>query len=69
MKIQIYREIEEVDSLDSVITFRTGGPRDDFDRTDPYSLRSFGPLISYGFSGTVRDALKKYPNVVKVIED
>ena len=68
MKIQVYCDIVDVESLNDHITFRTGGPRDDFDRTNPYSLRSFGPLISYGFSGTVREALEQHPDVVKIIE-
>ena len=69
MKIQIYRDILEVESLDSIITFRTGGPREDFDRKNTQSLRMSRPLMSYGFSGSVKDALKKYPNVVKIIEE
>ena len=69
MKIQIYKDIVEVESLESIITFRTGGPRENFDRKNTQSLRMFRPLISYGFSGTVKDALEKYPNVVKIIEE
>lgn len=69
MRIQIYRDIVEVESLESTITFRTGGPRENFDRKNTHSLRMFEPLMSYGFSGTVRDALEKYPDVVKIVED
>lgn len=77
MKITIYGHEEDVESLDSIITFRTGSPREDNeeeDKLDWPTLRkkrlaemSFQTkLISYGFSGTVRDALEKYPEVVKI---
>ena len=79
MKITIYGHEEDVESLDSIITFRTGAPRENNEEDDKLDwptmrkkLLSEIPfqrmLVSYGFSGTVRDALEKYPNIVKIID-
>lgn len=78
MKITIYGHEEDVESLDSIITFRTGSQRDNDEeenldwstiRKKRLSEMSFQRvLVSYGFSGTVREALEKYPDIVKIVD-
>lgn len=60
MKIKIYDKIEEVNSLNSEICFRTGSPKGLSDRTSP-------KLMSYGFIGTVREALREHPDIVQIV--
>lgn len=68
MKIQVYCDIVDIESLNDHITFRTGGPHEQVREQDLFNPRFCGPLISYGFSGTVMKALEQHPDIVKVIQ-
>ena len=67
MKIYIYKEVEEVESLDSEISFRCGPPKNPTPKEQELiAIRKRGVLVSWGFKGTVREALNEYPEIVKL---
>lgn len=68
MKIYIYKVIEEVESLDSEISFRCDPPKNPTPEEQKLiKMSERGEvLVSWGFKGTVREALNKYPEIVKL---
>lgn len=67
MKIYIYKDVKEVESLDSEISFRCGPPKNPTPEEQKLIKKSErGVLVSWGFKGTVREALNKYPEIVKL---
>lgn len=68
MKIYIYKVVEEVESLDSEISFRCGPPKNPTPEEQKLiKMSERGEvLVSWGFKGTVREALNKYPEIVKL---
>ena len=67
MKICIYKEVKEVESLDSEIAFRCGPPKNPTPEEQKLiKMSERGVLVSWGFKGTVREALNKYPEIVKL---
>ena len=67
MKIYIYKDVEEVESLDYEIVFRCGPPKNPTPEEQKLiKMSESGVLVSWGFKGTVREALNKYPEIVKL---
>lgn len=78
MKIKVYEEIKEISSLDEEIMFGTSGPeeywkekeerRKRYPPEEGFCIDMCKPLITWGFRGTVREALEKHPEVITLIE-
>ena len=67
MKICIYKEVKEVESLDSEIAFRCDPPKNPTPEEQKLiKMSERGVLVSWGFKGTVREALNEYPEIVKL---
>lgn len=63
MFIEIYGSLVEVESMESEITFYT--PQPTYPTRDEEFLITHGALVSWGFSGTVYEAMERYPEIVK----
>lgn len=68
MKIYIYKDVKEVESLDSEISFMCGPPKNPTPEEQKLiKMSERGEvLVSWGFKGTVRETLNKYPEIVKL---
>lgn len=78
MKIKVWHEIKEISSLDEEIVFVTPEPeeyrkekeerRKRYPPEKGFCIDMCEPLITWGFRGTVREALEKHPEVITLIE-
>lgn len=78
MKIKVYEEIKEISSLDEEIVFRTSAPEEYLKEKEEkrkryppekgFVIDICKPLITWGFRGTVREAIEKHPEVITLIE-
>ncbi len=78
MKIKVYEEIKEISSLDEEIVFMTSGPEEywkekeekhkRYPTEEGFLIDICEPLITWGFRGTVSEALEKHPEVITLIE-